>query len=106
MKRRGRKKNLKQPVNSAEDLRDPGLLSFHCVSACERVREREREKHGCHSNCVIMLVAIMKAKKTGKGRGLAQKLQHWARIREKCHLEQLCPVRTSRDKHLQNVEDE
>lgn len=36
-------------------------------------RETEKRRHGCHSNCVIMLVAIMKAMKTGKGRGLAQK---------------------------------
>lgn len=58
---------------------------FFCISLCvwlcvcewgkEREQETETEKrrHGCHSNCVIMLVAIMKAMKTGKGRGLAQK---------------------------------
>lgn len=52
-----------------------------CVCECEGESERESEgdretekrRHGCHSNCVIMLVAIMKAMKTGKGRGLAQK---------------------------------
>lgn len=49
---------------------------YDCVYVSEGKRgERETEKrrHGCHSNCVIMLVAIMKAMKTGKGRGLAQK---------------------------------
>lgn len=60
--------NLKQPVKWGEDPK--------CVFVYLCVREREREerhRHGCHSNCVIMLVAIMKAMKTGKGRGLAQK---------------------------------
>lgn len=51
------------------------LFVYDCVYVSEGKRERETEKrrHGCHSNCVIMLVAIMKAMKTGKGRGLAQK---------------------------------
>lgn len=58
--------NLKQPVKWGED---PKCV---CVRVCVRER-KERHRHGCHSNCVIMLVAIMKAMKTGKGRGLAQK---------------------------------
>lgn len=33
-----------------------------------RVTVEEKETHGCHSNCVIMLVAIMKALKTAARR--------------------------------------
>lgn len=42
-----------------------------CVFVCARTerKKRDTEMHGCHSNCVIMLVAIMKAMKTGEVRG-------------------------------------
>lgn len=65
---------------SVEDLQ---IQRVHVLFFLLCAHAGEEKRHGCHSNCVIMLVAIMKAMKTGKGRGLAQKLQRteaWTKL--------------------------